>query len=148
MTSIHGNTVGGSLFGQAVRDARLSLSYTQRQLAKKAGICHSYLCLIELGREHPSDMTAGCIATALTLDPVEMIAVCRQSKDLGSRVAYNKENSPKNPTFKISIFVEEDVIAWLEYVSRAKNQSRSTICRQILRSRYNAEKAKSQPSPA
>jgi transcriptional regulator with XRE-family HTH domain len=58
------STVGSQL-GQRIRDRRKTLSFTQEELAKKAGIGAPYLSMIERGKRTPHVETLAQIAVAL-----------------------------------------------------------------------------------
>ncbi len=55
----------GSQLGQRIRDRRKRLSFTQEELAEKAGIGGSYLSMIERGQRTPHVETLARIAFAL-----------------------------------------------------------------------------------
>jgi transcriptional regulator with XRE-family HTH domain len=58
------STVGSQL-GQRIRDLRKTLSFTQEELAKKAGIGVSYLSMIERAKRMPHFETLVRLAAAL-----------------------------------------------------------------------------------
>ena len=60
------STVGSQL-GQRIRDRRKTLSFTQEELAEKAGIGGSYLSMIERGQRMPHLETLVRIAAALSV---------------------------------------------------------------------------------
>ena len=60
-------SIVGSQLGQRIRDRRKALSFTQEQLAEKAGIGLSYLSLIERGQRTPHLETLVQITAALDI---------------------------------------------------------------------------------
>jgi transcriptional regulator with XRE-family HTH domain len=59
--------------GQRIKKRRLGLGMTQRQLAEAVGITVPYMSKIEAGRETPTEEKIRKVATALRLDPDELI---------------------------------------------------------------------------
>ncbi len=60
-------SIVGSQLGQRIRDRRKALSFTQEQLAEKAGIGRSYPSLIEQGQRTPHLETLVQIEAALDI---------------------------------------------------------------------------------
>ena len=54
-----------------IKERREELDLSQKELAEKAGISHSFLCDIEQGRSKPSIDTALKIAEALNIDDIK-----------------------------------------------------------------------------
>ena len=55
-------------FGQIVREARAKKGLSQKELAARAGVHHSYISKIESGRELPSQEKVGELANALGVE--------------------------------------------------------------------------------
>lgn len=74
--------------GQRIKTQRLALSMTQRDVAEVAGITVPYMSKIEADKEKPTDDKIVKLATALSLDPDELIlAAGRMPADVMGRLA-------------------------------------------------------------
>jgi transcriptional regulator with XRE-family HTH domain len=62
------------ILGERIRELREARSLSQRELARRAGVDHSYVSKIENGRtEVPSVDTLRALATVLEVEEVEML---------------------------------------------------------------------------
>lgn len=61
-------------FGTVLRRLRMAAGLTQEQLGLKAGLQRKYISLLELGTKAPSLATVLRIATALDLEPGELVS--------------------------------------------------------------------------
>ena len=54
--------------GKKIKEERLKLGLTQKEVAERSGISTSYICDIEVGRTNPSLKTLEKISRALEID--------------------------------------------------------------------------------
>lgn len=62
-------------FGKVLRRLRTTRGMTQEQLGLAAGLQRKYISLLELGTKAPSLATVLRIATALDVDPGELVSL-------------------------------------------------------------------------
>lgn len=62
-------------FGKVLRRLRTTAGMTQEQLGLAAGLQRKYISLLELGTKAPSLATVLRIATALEVDPGELVSL-------------------------------------------------------------------------
>ena len=65
----------GCVFGARVRELREQLGLTQVELADKADMYQPDLCDLEKGRHSPTLETVGRIASALGVEPSDLLQV-------------------------------------------------------------------------
>ena len=58
--------------GKLIKTLREKAELTQEQLAKKAGVSHSYISLLETGRRMPTIKTADKLAAALGVRLIDL----------------------------------------------------------------------------
>jgi transcriptional regulator with XRE-family HTH domain len=63
-----------AVFGQVVKDARLSQNMSQEDLGFKSGLNRNYVADIEKGRRKPSIITIFSLAKGLGLSPSVLIS--------------------------------------------------------------------------
>ncbi|MFE9470594.1 ATP-binding protein [Streptomyces griseofuscus] len=61
--------MGGSAFGELLRDCRLSAGWTQDELADRSGVSSHSISVLEAGRRQPRLSSVSRLAEALALDP-------------------------------------------------------------------------------
>ncbi|MEU9347172.1 tetratricopeptide repeat protein [Streptomyces sp. NPDC048278] len=61
--------MGGSAFGELLRDCRLSTGWTQEELADRSGVSAHSISVLEAGRRQPRLSSVSRLAEALALDP-------------------------------------------------------------------------------
>ena len=82
------------LIGQRIKRERLSLSLTQRDLARRVNVGAPHISKIEAGRENPSDELLKDIADVLECDYDELLIVARRlPSDLMDKLASNPQYS-------------------------------------------------------
>ena len=59
--------------GNKLRDIRIAKFLSQRQLAEKAGVTHSTINRLELGKQTAQGQTIRFLAAALDIDPGEIV---------------------------------------------------------------------------
>ncbi|MER5453011.1 helix-turn-helix transcriptional regulator, partial [Streptomyces sp. NPDC002764] len=64
-----GEGMGGSAFGELLRDWRLSVGWTQDELAVRSGVSVHSISVLEAGRRQPRLSSVSQLADALALDP-------------------------------------------------------------------------------
>jgi len=67
-------------FGDRIRELRLAKSYSQEELAFKAGVHRTYLGSIERGERNPSLKNIASIAKALNVDLAELFSFGKHKK--------------------------------------------------------------------
>ncbi|MFD8725476.1 helix-turn-helix domain-containing protein, partial [Streptomyces sp. NPDC059629] len=67
--TVSGGKVGGSAFGELLRDCRLSVGWTQDELADRSGVSAHSISVLEAGRRQPRLSSVSRLAEALALDP-------------------------------------------------------------------------------
>jgi transcriptional regulator with XRE-family HTH domain len=71
----------GRQLGQRIREVRRTLSYTQEQLAERAGISVSFLSMIERAQRVPHVETLGMLANALNMSLSQIFIGVNESID-------------------------------------------------------------------
>lgn len=73
-------TTGGNLaqeialaFGRVLRSVRISMGMTQEEIGLRANIQRKHVSSLELGHKIPTILTAFSLASALQLEPAELI---------------------------------------------------------------------------
>jgi tetratricopeptide (TPR) repeat protein/transcriptional regulator with XRE-family HTH domain len=61
--------MGGNAFGELLRECRLSVGWTQEELAGRSGVSAHSISVLEAGRRQPRLSSVGLFAEALGLDP-------------------------------------------------------------------------------
>src|SRR3954454_4310460 len=61
--------MGGSAFGELLRDCRLSVGGTQDERAGRSGVSTHSISVLEAGRRQPRLSSVGLLADALGVDP-------------------------------------------------------------------------------
>jgi len=61
--------MGGNAFGELLRDCRLSVGWTQDELAGRSGVSAHSISVLEAGRRQPRLSSVSLLAEALALDP-------------------------------------------------------------------------------
>jgi transcriptional regulator with XRE-family HTH domain len=64
-------------FGDAVRQSRQRSRISQEELAFKAGVHRTYISLLERGLKGPSLRMVFALATALGVDPTDLVGLVR-----------------------------------------------------------------------
>src|SRR6184192_3991587 len=64
-----GEEMGGNAFGELLRDCRLSVGWTQDELAGRSGVSTHSISVLEAGRRRPRLSSVSLLAEALALDP-------------------------------------------------------------------------------
>jgi transcriptional regulator with XRE-family HTH domain len=67
------------LFGARVRELRLSLGLTQKELAERSGLHHTYISSVEMGERNVSLVNITRLAAALGVDPPQLLGPLRRS---------------------------------------------------------------------
>lgn len=80
-------SVAPESLGQKIRNRRLELNLTQREVADAVGITVPYMSKIEAGKETPTDEKIARLATKLKLNPDELtLAAGRMPSDVMDRL--------------------------------------------------------------
>jgi tetratricopeptide (TPR) repeat protein/transcriptional regulator with XRE-family HTH domain len=75
-----GEGMGGNAFGELLRDCRLSVGWTQDELAGRSGVSAHSISVLEAGRRQPRLSSVSQLAEALGLDPArreQLLAAAR-----------------------------------------------------------------------
>jgi tetratricopeptide (TPR) repeat protein/transcriptional regulator with XRE-family HTH domain len=75
-----GEEMGGNAFGELLRDCRLSVGWTQDELADRSGVSAHSISVLEAGRRLPRLSSVSLLAEALALDPrrrAQLLAAAR-----------------------------------------------------------------------
>jgi phosphomannomutase len=84
------NPGGASLFGQEVKEGRLKLKKTQRELAQHVGISRSLISKIESGEEIPSQKLCERVSEALAIPLPRLLDLLRQTRGSRSGEQYRR----------------------------------------------------------
>lgn len=66
------------LFRERLRQLREAAGFTQSDLARELNVPASYICAMEAGRKSPQLATIARLATALKVDPDELISAAEK----------------------------------------------------------------------
>ncbi len=110
-------------FGQLIRERRLQLDLTQRQVAHRIRTSTPYLGYLESGKRHPSDQVLGRLAEVLGLEPRELFFLCnpralefvRPKEKLAKQSAW--EQFRKDVRFRRLPNVSDEEVAMLSRVA-------------------------------
>lgn len=69
-------------YGKAIKIARAIVGLQQKDLAKRAHIDPSHVCLIEMGKRNPSVDVVEKLSKALTVPPYLLTLLAAESEDL------------------------------------------------------------------
>ncbi|MER5549824.1 tetratricopeptide repeat protein [Streptomyces sp. NPDC002589] len=91
--------MGGSAFGELLRDCRLSVGWTQDELADRSGVSARSISALEAGRRQPRLSSVSRLAEALALDPRrhEQLLAAARSVSAPARSAVASETGRPRP---------------------------------------------------
>lgn len=61
-------------FGKVLREMRIEAGLTQEQLGFEAGVCRTFVSILELGEQQPTLTTITKLASALAVKPSALVA--------------------------------------------------------------------------
>ena len=79
--------MGGNAFGELLRECRLSVGWTQDELAGRSGVSTHSISVLEAGRRQPRLSSIGLLADALGLDPGRREQLVAAARNDGAPVA-------------------------------------------------------------
>ena len=79
--------MGGNAFGELLRDCRLSVGWTQDELANRSGVSAHSISVLEAGRRQPRLSSVSLLAEALGLDPNRREQLLAAARNDGTPVA-------------------------------------------------------------
>jgi tetratricopeptide (TPR) repeat protein/transcriptional regulator with XRE-family HTH domain len=82
-----GEEMGGNAFGELLRDCRLSVGWTQDELANRSGVSAHSISVLEAGRRQPRLSSVSLLAEALGLDPNRRALLPAAARNDGTPVA-------------------------------------------------------------
>jgi transcriptional regulator with XRE-family HTH domain len=102
--------------GKRIKQARLAVKFSQRELASRVGVTYPHISKIEIGTETASSELLERIAKEVHVDPDELLFLAdRMPEDIQETLAIKKELAPQFlRSWRKGLITDSDVRALLE----------------------------------